>query len=96
MASLIKNENKAVISHGWPIDTNTALAFRAVYFSLLTDGSLAISLSLAQSILQSQIEILACLEEIDPNLQAIDRLRGDSKKSNLENIMSWGSAAVYC
>jgi len=57
---------------------------------------LATSLFLAQSILQSQTEILACLEEIDPNLQAIDRLRGDSKKSNLENIMSWGSAAVYC
>ena len=96
IAGILANARQRVITHGWPIDMYAALAFGGVYFSSLSKSGLRRGLRRAQQILKEQQSILTEVAETDPDMQIVERLKEENLKIRLENVFSWGSAAIYC
>lgn len=96
IASAITSYSQVTVAHNWPIDTYAALAFGSVFFSCLVEQQLALSLHQAQGILQSQDQIGSHLRRFDDSHRVVELLSSEHAKPRLENMMSWGSATLYC
>ena len=95
IAGALCNGNQFVVSHGWPVDMYAALAFGGVYFSNLPEFGMREGLRKAQVMLRDQDHILSQIGKTSHNLSISERLRCKGMKPRLENVLSWGSTAIY-
>lgn len=96
IANAITSEFQVTVAHNWPIDTYAALAFGSVFFSYLVKQQLALSLHETQGILESQDRIVSHVRRFDDSQRVVELLSSEHAKPRLENMMSWGSATLYC
>lgn len=86
----LTSDRQAVVGHQWPVDPFAALAFAGSFGARLTDLPITEAFHSAIELMRNQGELLARLENLDPSLQAIDRLRADRFAEHLANVLNWG------